>query len=114
MTTKRFLIAIISVIAISFSATANSMSYVTNDTQNEKGQTVQRMVCEADGNLLTPFRMINFTYNEKGQVTEKKTLKWDSLDKKWMEYELTQYDYSQSPMKVTVLKWDEERKEYKN
>lgn len=113
MIIKRVLVAFIAAIAINLSADAAINSYVSNDTQNEKGQTVKRMICESVGNTLTPYRMIEFKYNDEGNVVEMKSLKWNSLDKSWVDYELTQYDYSQSPAKVTVLKWNNKDKKYK-
>lgn len=113
MTTKRFLIAVIAVLTMSFSASANVSNFVTNDTQNDKGQTVERTICESSNNILTPYQKIEFRYNENGQITEKETLKWDSMDNKWINYELTEYDYTQNPMKVNIKKWNNKKQIYK-
>ncbi len=57
--------------------------------------------------------MIEFKYNDEGNVIEMKSLEWDSRYNIWVDHELTQYDYSQSPVKITVLKWDDKDKKYK-
>src|SRR5574344_2881141 len=113
MIIKRVVVAVSAAIAINLAADESTKSYVSNDNKNEKGQIVKRMICESVENTLTPYRMIEFKYNDEGNVIEMKSLEWDSRYNIWVDHELTQYDYSQSPVKITVLKWDDKDKKYK-
>lgn len=56
---------------------------ITNE-EVENGRVSAKVVYEQEGTFLTPEYRFEFRYNDKGQIIEKKSMKWNGTD--WINY----------------------------
>lgn len=69
-----------------------------------------KVVYEQDGNFLTPEYRFEFKYNDKGQITEKKSLKWDGS--KWTNYYCMEVTYTDTEALIDYSLWNKDKKEF--
>ena len=64
---------------------------ITNE-EVENGRVSAKVVYEQEGTFLTPEYRFEFRYNDKGQIIEKKSMKWNGTD--WINYYCMEVTYT--------------------
>lgn len=98
------------------SLTLNAVSprnYI-HDTKEENGKIVSKTIFLNEKGLLSKEFKYEFTYNESGQVSEKKAFKWNTNDNEWEPFYLTTYSYDPATGNIhsSYGMWNEKSKAF--
>ena len=76
---------------------------ITNE-EVENGRVSAKVVYEQEGTFLTPEYRFEFRYNDKGQIIEKKSMKWNGTD--WINYYCMEVTYTDTEAHIDYSLWN--------
>ena len=103
------MVAIVFAMASVWTVNAAEPVKVTN-VEMDNDRIAAKVVYEQDGNFLTPEYRFEFKYNDKGQVTEKKGMKWNGSD--WTNYYCMKVTYTDMEAHIDYSLWNKNKKEF--
>lgn len=80
---------------------------ITNE-EVENGRVSAKVVYEQEGTFLTPEYRFEFRYNDKGQIIEKKSMKWNGTD--WINYYCMEVTYTDTEAHIDYSLWNKNKK----
>lgn len=82
---------------------------ITNE-EVENGRVSAKVVYEQEGTFLTPEYRFEFRYNDKGQIIEKKSMKWNGTD--WINYYCMEVTYTDTEAHIDYSLWNKNKKAF--
>lgn len=84
------------------------------DTKEENGKIISKVIFLNDKGLLSKEFKYEFSYNEKGKVSEKKTYRWDNNQNDWAPFSLATFTYDQETGEINTVysMWDKKAKSF--
>ena len=79
---------------------------ITNE-EVENGRVSAKVVYEQEGTFLTPEYRFEFRYNDKGQIIEKKSMKWNGTD--WINYYCMEVTYTDTEAHIDYSLWNKNK-----
>ena len=67
-------------------------------------------IYEQEGTFLTPEYRFEFRYNDKGQIIEKKSMKWNGTD--WINYYCMEVTYTDTEAHIDYSLWNKNKKAF--
>lgn len=108
MITKAMM-AVVFAIASVLTVNAAEPTKITN-VEMDNDRIAAKVVYEQDGNFLTPEYRFEFKYNDKGQVVEKKSMKWNGSG--WTNYYCMSVTYTSTEALIDYSLWNQKKKEF--
>lgn len=105
----RVMMAAVLAMASVWTVNASNPEKVTN-VEMDNDRISAKVVYEQDGTFLTPEYRFEFQYNEAGQITEKKGMKWDGT--RWANYYCMTVTYTDTEAHVDYALWNKDKKMY--
>ncbi|MDH6356398.1 DUF3836 domain-containing protein [Parabacteroides sp. PF5-9] len=110
---SRIICVFVTVLMTSFAVNASSPKNYIFDTKEENGKVVSKVIFLQDNGLLNKEMMYEFTYNDNGQVAEKKAYRWDKKTSAWEPFFLIAYTYNGGEeIHTTYAMWDKKKKDF--
>ena len=106
MITKAMM-AVLFAMASVWTMNAAEPAKITNE-EVENGRVSAKVVYEQDGTFLTPEYRFEFKYNDKGQIVEKKGLKWNGTS--WANYYCMKATYTDTEVYIDYSLWNTDQK----
>lgn len=82
---------------------------ITNE-EVENGRVSAKVVYEQEGTFLTPEYRFEFRYNDKGQIIEKKSMKWNGTT--WINYYCMEVTYTDTEAHIDYSLWNKNKKAF--
>lgn len=108
MITKAMMAVVFAMASVMTMNAAQPIKITNVEMDNER--IAAKVVYEQDGNFLTPEYRFEFKYNDKGQVAEKKGLKWNGSS--WTNYYLMTVTYTDAEAHIDYALWNKDKKEF--
>lgn len=107
-----FVLAVMFICNLAMSA-ASPREYLF-DTKEENGKIISKVIFLNDKGLLSKEFKYEFSYNESGKVSEKKTYRWDTNRNDWAPFSLTSFTYNQETGEINTVysMWDKKTKSF--
>lgn len=105
----KVMMAVVFAMASVMTVSAAQPVKITNVEMNND-QVAAKVVYVQDGNFLTPEYRFEFKYNDKGQIAEKKGLKWNGAS--WTNYYSMTVTYTDTEAHIDYSLWNKNKKEF--
>lgn len=105
----KVMMAVVFAMASVMTVNAAEPTKITN-VEMENDQVAAKVVYEQDGNFLTPEYRFEFKYNDKGQIIEKKGLKWNGTG--WTNYYCMTVTYTDTEAHIDYSLWNKTKKAF--
>lgn len=103
------MMTVVFAIASVLTVNAAEPTKITN-VEMDNDRVSAKVIYEQDGNFLTPEYRFEFKYNDKGQIAEKKSMKWNGSS--WTNYYCMTVTYTDTEAHIDYSLWNKDKKEF--